>query len=142
MERVRQPLDSWDIIPDEMRAYLSNYGRHFNKKAYEFAVSRMYKINKTSGAKEYITPLTKEKFNAILAKYNVKLENDVLYDGMYVMSMATADFLGSSLPNEQTLVMFVKDYIDDPDQVDGFVFNRFYSDCVLSGTAIDWSELI
>lgn len=142
MERVRQSLDSWDIVPDEMRAYLSNYGRHFNKKAYEFAVSKMYKVNKVTKAKEYMVPLTKEKYNEILSRYNVKLENDVLYDGMYVMSMATADFLGSSLPNEHHLVLFVKDYIDDPDQVDGFVFNRFYSDCVLSGTAIDWSDLI
>lgn len=142
MERVRQPLDTWDTVPDEMRAYLSNYGRHFNKKAYEFAVSKMYKTNKITGLKEYATPLSREKFNTIMSRYNVKLTNDVLYDGMYVMSMATMDFLGSSIPNEQHLVLFVKDYIDDPDQVDGFVFNRFYSDCILSGTAIDWSDLL
>lgn len=142
MERFRQSLDSWDIIPDDMRAYLRNYGRHFNKKAYEFAVSKMYKINKSTNKKESITPLTREQFDATLSRCNVKLENDVLCDGMYVMSMATADFLGSSIPNEQYLAKFVKDYIDDPDQADGFVFNRFYSDCVLNGTAIEWEDLL
>ncbi len=142
MERTRQSLDSWDIIPDEMRAYLSHYGKHFSKKAYEFAVSKMYKINKSTKVKERITPLTKERYNEILSRYNIKLENDVLYDGMYVMSMATADFLGSSIPNEQYLALFVKDYIDDPDQTDGFVFNRFYSDQILAGDTLDWEELI
>lgn len=142
MERTRQSLDSWDVIPDEMRIYFSHYGRHFNKKAYEFAVSQMYKINKSTGAKEYLTPLTKERYNDMLSRHSIKLQNDVLYDGMYVMSMAMADFLGSSIIDEHHLALFVKDYIDDPDQVDGFVFNRFYSDCVLSGTAIEWSDLL
>ena len=31
------------IIPEDMKLYLSNYGRHFNKKMYEFAVSNMYR---------------------------------------------------------------------------------------------------
>lgn len=140
MERVRQSLDSWEMVPEDMKAYLSNYGRHFNKKAYEFAVSKMYKINRTTKSKERITPLTKERFNDILSRHNITLENDMLYDGMYVMSMATADFLGSSIPNEQLLAMFIKDYVDDPDQVDGFIFNRFYADCVLKGIPIDWSD--
>lgn len=34
-------LDSYDCIPPAMRAYLRTYGKHFNKKLYEFAVSKM-----------------------------------------------------------------------------------------------------
>jgi hypothetical protein len=142
MEHVRQPLDTWDLIPDGMRMYLRNYGRHFNKKMYEYAVSNMYRINKNTKAKEYMTPLNRERYEEMLKKYNIKLEHDVLYDGMYIMSMAMADFFGSSLPNEQVLVLFVKDYVDDVDQTDGFIFNRFYADCVLNGTPIEWDDMI
>lgn len=142
MERPKQSLDSWDILPNDMITYLRNYGRHFNKKMYEYAVSNMYKINRTTNIKERMTPITRDRFETLLRRYNVILNNDVLYDGMYVMTMAMADFFGSSIQNEQQLVLFVKDYIDDPDQVDGFVFNRFYSDMVLAGNPIEWSDML
>lgn len=120
-----------------MRAYLRHYGRHFNRKMYEFAVEGMYKEN--GGRFE---PLENERYEKILKNNGIKLDNDVMCDGMFVMSMAMSDFLGSSLENEQQLARFVKDYIDDPDQVDGFVFNRFYADCVLKGVPIDWEEML
>lgn len=141
MAKQKQPLDSWDVLPEDMENYLKYYGRHFNKKMYEFAVSKMYKIN-SAGKKESISKLTKEQYENILSKYGIKVENDVLYDGMYVMSMATADFLGSSLLNDKLVAQFVKDYVDDVDQPDGFIFNRFYADCVLSGTPIEWSDML
>jgi hypothetical protein len=34
-------LDSYDILPKEMRAYLRNYGYSFSKRACEYAVSKM-----------------------------------------------------------------------------------------------------
>ena len=139
---MRKSLDSWDNYPEDMVAYLSNYGKHFNKKMYEFAVSSMYKINKSTNKKESIQPLTKDQVDNIMRKYNLNLENNVMYDAAYVMSMAMSDFLGSSLPNEQYLAMFVKDYVDDVDQVDGFIFNRFYADCIINGNPIDWTEML
>lgn len=141
MARTRQSLDTWDELPSGMINYLRNYGRHFNKKMYEFAVSNMYKVNRNN-QKEKLQPLTIEQYKNILTRFNVKLENDIMYDGAYVMSMANADFLGSSLPNEHMIALFVKDYVDDVDQPDGFIFNRFYADCVLKGIPIDWDELI
>lgn len=137
MERKRTSLDSYDMLPPEMRAYLRHYGRHFNRKMYEFAVEGMYKENR-----ERFEPLENERYEKILKNNGIKLDNDVMCDGMFVMSMAMSDFLGSSLENEQQLARFVKDYIDDPDQVDGFVFNRFYADCVLKGMPIDWEEML
>ena len=38
--------------------------------------------------------------------------------------------------------LFVKDYVDDEDQPDGFIFNRFYADCALSGTPIPWEDIL
>lgn len=139
---MKQSLDSWDIIPEDMKAYYRNYGKHFNKKMYEFAVGNMYKINKQTGKKEFMPPMTKEQVDTVLKRYNIKLENDVMYDAAYVMMMAKADFFGSSLIDERVLAQFVKDYVDDPDQVDGFIFNRFYADCVLAGEPIEWSDMI
>lgn len=137
MKRTKTSLDNYDIIPEDMEQYLRNYGKHFNKKMYEWAVSMMYK---ESGTK--IKPISKETLENKCQQYNIKLDNDCLYDGCYVYSMCEADFLGSSIVDEMHKMLFVKDMIDDPDAVDGFIFNRFYSDCCLKGEPIDWEGLI
>lgn len=135
-------MDIYDDFPAGMVNYMRNYGKHFNKKMYEFAVSKMYKVNKTNNSKETSKPMTKDEYDATMKKFGIVLNNDVLYDGMYVMSMAASDFMGSSLPDEHHVALYVKDYIDDPDQVDGFVFNRFYADCVLKGEPIEWDDML
>lgn len=135
-------MDIYDDFPAGMVNYMRNYGKHFNKKMYEFAVSKMYKVNKTNNSKETSKPMTRDEYDATMKKFGIVLNNDVLYDGMYVMSMAASDFMGSSLPDEHHVALYVKDYIDDPDQVDGFVFNRFYADCVLKGEPIEWDDML
>lgn len=135
--RTRQSLDTYQAIPEEMENYLSHYGKHFNKKMYEFAVSKMFKADNSK-----IKPITKEEFQNKLTNNNIQLKNDVLCDGMYVYSMALADFYGSAITDEKHLLLFVRDYIDDPDAADGFVFNRFYADCMLKGEPIDWGYML
>ena len=75
--------------------YLRNYGKHFNKKMYDFAVSTMYK--ERNGKKERITPVTKEQFDTVTARHGIKLENDAMYDGVYVWSMGMADYSGQDI---------------------------------------------
>lgn len=133
--RKRESLEY--IIPDDMMTYLSHNGRHFSKKMYEFAVSNMYKENN-----QRIQPINKEIFNTKMKQYGIKLENDVLYDGCYVWSMCAADFLGKSVIDEQHQAYYVKDLIDDPDAVDGQIFNRFYADMCLQGIPIDWEYML
>ena len=125
------------IIPEDMKMYLSHNGRHFSKKMYEFAVSNMYKANN-----QPVNPVTKETFKSKMQQYGIKLNNDALYDGCYVWSMCEADFLGRSVIDEARQAMYVKDLIDDPDAVDGQVFNRFYADMCLQGIPIDWYEML
>lgn len=137
MERARESLDSYDLVPLGMRSYLRHYGKHFSKAMYEFAVSKMRR-----GNNDKIAPMERKEYDALLSKNAITIDNDVMYDGMYVMSMAKSDFMGSSISDEHHLALFVKDYIDDPDQVDGFVFNRFYADCVLKGIPIEWDEML
>lgn len=138
----RRGLDTYDEMPRDMKSYLRHYGFHFSKKMYEFAVSTMEKKIKNSDKVERMQPVTKEKFDEVMKKYNITLSNDMMYDGVFVWSMAMSDFFGSSLPSEQTVALYVKDYIDDVDKPDGFVFNRFYADCCYAGIPIDWADML
>jgi hypothetical protein len=56
--------------------------------------------------------------------------------------MAMSDFFESSLPTEKEVMQYIKDYVDDIDQIDGFIFNRWVSDCYLKGEVIDWDDFI
>lgn len=90
--------------------------------------------------------------NTVLSYYGIdiilfsyigsKLENNTLYDYVYVANMCKADFLGSSVPDEGHLCKYIKDVIDDVDAYDGIVFNRWYADMCRSGVPIDWEEMI
>ena len=130
---IRKSLDIYDDRPLSMINYLKYYGQHFNKKLCEFAVSKM-----DHGK----TPITKDKVDEILSKYNINLEYNELYDYVYVYNMGNNDFMGSSIIDEKHLAMYVKDVIDDKDGYDGIVFNRWYADMVTSGIPIEWEEML
>lgn len=132
----RMSFSQFDEYPHEMLVYLRNYGPHFNRKLCEFAVSKMYKKDGK------IKPYTKEEVEYILKHNGVVLENNQLYDAVYVANMCKADFLGSSIHDEDHLAKYVKDVIDDADAYDGIVFNRWYADMSYTGTAIDWEAVL
>ena len=134
-------LDSREKFPSGMEEYLSQYGWHFSKKMCEYATSKMYKRD-SSGKKSYIYPWSKESVDNLLYKYNIKVENKTAYDYVYVANMALADFMNSSIMDEQHLALFIKDYVDDPDAYDGMVFTRYYADCIGSGNPINWEDML
>lgn len=129
-------------LPSDMKRYIRHFGLHFNHKLYEFAVSTMERKIKNSEKTEKMKPVEKSKFDEIMKKYNITLQYDDLYDGVFVWSMAMSDFYESSLPTEKEVAQYVKDYIDDVDKVDGFVFNRWVADMYLEGRPIDWDDFI
>ena len=133
-------MGSYDEIPEGMKYYINNYGYHFNKKLCEWAVSQMYV--KVGAKKEYIVPYTKEQVDAMLDAYGIKLKGNKLYDHVYVANMCKADFLGKSVPTEEHLAKYVKDVIDDADAEPGYVFNRFYADCVFMDNPIEWEDMV
>ena len=137
---MRESLDYYDTLPEDMINYLRYNGRHFNKKLLDFAVSKM--TTKVDGKEEKLNPITKKQLSDLLDKYSIKLENNVLYDAVYVANMCKADFLGSSIIDEGHLALYVKDVIDDVDGYEGLVFNRWYADTVRKGIPIDWSEVL
>lgn len=129
-------------LPSDMKRYIRHFGLHFNYKLYVFAASNMHRKIKGSEKTEKMKPIEKAKFEELLKKYNITLQYDELYDGVFVYTMAMSDFFESSLPTEKELLFFVRDYIDDIDKVDGFVFNRWLADMFLEGRAIEWDDFI
>ena len=129
-------------LPSDMKRYIRHFGMHFNSKLYTFAASTMHRKVKGSDRTEKMKPIEKSKFEELLKKYNITLEYDELYDGVFVYTMAMSDFFESSLPTEKEVMVFVKDYVDDVDQNDGFIFNRWVADMYLAGKPIDWDDFI
>lgn len=78
----------------------------------------------------------------LLQKQGVEVKNKIGYDHVYVANMARADFYKSSIKDEEQLAQFIKDMVDDADQKDGFIFNRFYADCCHNGVPIPWEDVL
>lgn len=134
----RTDLTQYDIKPEAMVNYLRYNGPHFNKKLLDFAVSKMTKKDDAP-----IQAFTKEQVDAKLGYAGVNLKNNQLYDYVFVANMCKADFLGSSIPNDDMhIAMYIKDVIEDPDGYDGLPFNRWYADMCRKGIVINWEEMI
>lgn len=126
----------YDILPKEMMNYLAYNGPHFTKELCDFAVSKMEDKNGK------LEPYSKKDIDTFLHRNNITLKHNQLYDYVYVANMCKADYLYSSIIDENHLALFVKDTIDDPDGYDGIVFNRWFADMSKKGIAIDWAEMI
>lgn len=137
----RENFTAYEIMPEDLAIYLSHNGPHFNKKAFTFAVEQMYKKD-SDGEEEPITPITKKEVDAIIATYGIKIKNNILYDATYLANMAKADYLGDSLPSEEYMIKWVKNTLDDPDGLEGLVFNRWIADMKWLGIPIPWDEFI
>ena len=115
-------LTQYDIKPQGMINYLRYNGPHFSKRLADWAISKMKKNGKA------LQPSSKQEIDRAMQSLNLSIENNILYDYVYVYNMAK--------------VKYVKDYIDDEDGYDGIAFNRFLADCARKGLAIDWESMI
>lgn len=139
---MKTSLDTYDVLPEGMRAYIRHYGFNFNRKAFDEAVRTMKRMNPSNGKKEKITPVPKEKVTEILASHGVVLEHDTLYNAAYVYNMGMADCLGSSIPDEAHLAKHVKDVLDDPDGSEELPFRYWLQKRVALGQPIEWEDMI
>lgn len=138
----RDSLDIYDEMPEDMKRYITYNGRHFNKKLCDFAVKRMKATNPSTGEVVSLKPMSKETIDSLLITYKITIEQNELYDYVYVANMCKADLLGSSVPDEQHLCKYIKDVIDDVDGYDGIVFNRWYADMCRQGIPISWPDVL
>lgn len=129
--------DSRTKYPSSMEEYLEDYGYHFNRKLFEFAVSLM---KDRSGNR--LVPWDKEKTSEFLRNYGVNLKNNNGHDAALVLNMARADYLGSSITDDTHLAKFVKDYLDDIDGAETRAFDEFYIKTVALGIPIYWDEML
>lgn len=130
-------LDHYEDMPGEMRAYLRAYGWHFSKALCEDAVSMM----KGRDGKP-VKLIEKKELDELLTQHNVELDNNVGYDAVYVYCMAMADYYGSSLPDKQHVVMFLKDYLDDPDGTPTRAMDEYMGRCIGAGKPIMWEDVL
>ena len=135
------PLDIHDDMPEGMRRYISNFGWHFNKKVYEYATKLMRKRSPKTNMEERVKAYTKEEVDAMLMTYNVELKRKIMYDYVFVATMCRADYLGSSIEDEEHLVKYIKDTVDDVDASDETTFRRWVATMIGNGSPIDWYEI-
>ena len=129
------------LIPEDMQQYLSFYGYHFNRAMCNFAVSMMRREDKTSGVPTKITPVTMDELKAMLEKYSVKIENNDIYDALYLANMVKADFYGSSIEDDEHMARYIEDVLCDADGYEGMPFCRFLADCSAKGVVIFWEQM-
>lgn len=133
----KESLDIYDELPEDMINYLRYNGRHFNRKLCDYAVNLM-----TDKNNNHISALAKDDVDKKLHLYGVTLENNVLYDYVYLANQCKADFLGSSIPDDAHLCYYIRDVLDDADGYDGLPFNRWYADMCRKGEPIDWYSVL
>lgn len=136
------PLDIYDDMPRAMRAYIANYGFHFSKAACDFAVSCMKVKDRSSNTQKRLEPWDKDTVDKFLLRHEITLSEYNLYDRVYVANMARADYYGSSLPDEQHLALFIRDYINDIDASPEKPFRHWLSDRVGSGEPVEWEDIL
>lgn len=131
---MRTALDVNDNMPKFMRKYLANYGWHFNKSLCEYAISLMRKKGKQ------MEPVSKDYIDKLLQQYDIKLENNIGHDYVFVGNMCKADYYGSSIIDEKHFALYIKDTIDDEDASDGTTMRRWYATMVANGVMVDWDD--
>lgn len=117
--------------------YTDQFGCHFNKKLYEWAVKMMTDRNGNP-----VQPMTKEQVSDFLKAYGVTVSEAKGHDVAYVYQMARADYFGSSIADDAHLALFVKDFLEDPDGSDTKAFDHFVVDCRSKGEPIFWDTLM
>lgn len=130
-------LDSRTRYESDMEEYLSEYGRHFNKRLFEYAVSMMEDRNKKK-----LNAWSKDQCDNFLRDNGVSVKNAMGYDSAYVLNMARSDYFGSSIVEDARLALYVRDYMDDVDGNPTRAFDEFYINCVAKGVPIFWGDML
>ena len=135
------PLDILDDYPEEMKRYLRYYGWHFNKAAYEFAASLMWKED-ANGKKVKVDTLTKEDVDNMLVTNNVIIENNGTWDYMYWAMQCKADLMPGAIDDAKHHAMYVKKMSEDPDVTDEAAFRTWYIKAIGSSVTVPFDSFM
>lgn len=103
--------------------YFNKHGYHFSQKLAEWAVSMMPGSHYT---------------NQDLIRLGLEINGD----NFYLANMVKSDFLNSSIPDEQHLILYIKDILNDEDGYEGLPLARFCKDCKMKEINIPWNKMI
>lgn len=117
--------------------YTEQYGYHFNKKLYEWAVSMM-----EDRMGNRVTPMSKEQVNEFLRVQGVTIKNDKGWDVPYVYHMRKSDSFGGSLTTDKQLALAVAEYQDDRDGNENQAFDCFVINSRAKGVYIYWEDFL
>ena len=128
-------------IPEDMKTYLSYYGMNFSKKLYVFAVSNLRRES-VDGILENVNLMIVVFLCFFLSKHKIEIENNDLYNALYLAAMVKADYWGSSIEDEEHLAKYIEDTLCDVDAAEGQVLARYLADCSVGGCIIYWESMI
>lgn len=135
------PLDYLDDFPLPMKRYLKYFGWHFNKKAYEFASSLMWKEDDNK-KRVKVEPLKKEDVDDILNKGNVKIDTNGTWDYMYWAMQCKADLMPHAIEDNKHMAQYIKCMTDDADAPKDSAFRVWYIKAIGSGIGIPFDEFL
>lgn len=136
----KQALDLYDMRPQSMIAYLSNWGWHFSEDLCKFAVSLMY--YKEGDKEKKVDYLPKAKVEELLTKHGITLKGKLDYDFVYIYHMYCSDLKGKVPLDEKMILLIAKATVEDDDVADGFIMRRWYATMVGNGEPIYWSDFL
>ena len=99
-------LDIYDDMPSSMKRYISNYGWHFNRKAYEYATKFMKRLDASTNMKVKVVPYTKQEVDNIINSLSFYTQEQS--DNKYV----TKTSLKTTLNDYVTIAMLGGDDIE------------------------------
>ena len=134
------PLDYMDDLPRSMRRYLKYYGWHFNKAAYEFAASMMWRDD--NGKKQRVPTMTKEEVDELLKTNNITIDTHGNYDYVYWAMQCKADLMPDAIEDSRHQALYVKRMMNDVDTTDEAAFRCFYIKAVGSGIAVPFEDFL
>jgi hypothetical protein len=138
MDRI--PMDVADWQPSDLKKYLMNYGHHFTRKSCEYACSMMKKKD-ASGNKVKIAMIPKDEVEAILKKYGVDVDSDLIYDAVYLYNMARADY-PKTLPDDAHIATYIQETMNDVDGSKEDIFRTWYAKAVSHGESVPWYDFV
>ena len=83
-----------------------------------------------------------DELKSLLSKHKIEIENNDLYNALYLAAMVKADYWGSSIEDEEHLAKYIEDTLCDVDAAEGQVLARYLADCSIGGCIIYWEDMI
>lgn len=129
------------IISEEEAQYMEHFKSHFSKKMAEWAISMMEKKDEASGKMKKITPTSLDEIEDALKQYGAELQEECVYDALYLWNMAKADY-EKTMPEKEDKAHYVEETLCDPDGCPEMVFACFRAKCDVKGIPIFWERMI